>query len=161
MLCFAASDSCSRNIWNCERPTVIIAMALYTMQRSYQWRELPQVSFLSRQFFCDKHMFVATKRVFCRDKSMLVATKVLSRQFFEIIFVMTKVLRQTRVCRDKNGTSGSSRQCYVSAFAVNRNDDRVAIWCTDIGPNRAAGNHFVLSSFNNDSSHITVIARPP
>ena len=27
----------------------------------------------------DKHVFVATKRVFCRDKSMLVATKLLSR----------------------------------------------------------------------------------
>ena len=47
----------------------------------YHGRELPQVSFLSRQKFClDKHMFVATKvlsrqtRV-CRDKSKLVATK--------------------------------------------------------------------------------------
>ena len=61
----------------------------------YHWRELPQVSFLSRQKyachlsrknyvcrdktrqkFCrDKHTFVATKDVFCRDKHMFVATK--------------------------------------------------------------------------------------
>ena len=32
-------------------------------------------------YFCrDKHVFVATKHMFCHDKSMLVATKVLSRQ---------------------------------------------------------------------------------
>ena len=36
----------------------------------YHWRELPQVSFLSRKVF----VFVATKHVFCRDKSLLVET---------------------------------------------------------------------------------------
>ena len=67
----------------------------------YHWRELPQVSFLSRQMFCrdkqlfvsqmccrDKHVFVATKHVICRNKSMLVATK--------------RLWHQTRVCRDKH-----------------------------------------------------------
>ena len=44
-------------------------------------------SFLSRQTFCcDKHVFVATKHVFCPDKSILyvfVATNIiLSRQKF-------------------------------------------------------------------------------
>ena len=33
----------------------------------YQWRELPQVSFSSRQKFCrDKHVFVTTKHIFCQ-----------------------------------------------------------------------------------------------
>ena len=43
------------------------------------WRELPQVSFLSRQsFVATKPMFVfvATKHVFCRDKTF-VATKMI------------------------------------------------------------------------------------
>ena len=38
---------------------------------------LPQVSFFSRQKGCrDKHVFVGTKYVFCRDKSMLVTTNI-------------------------------------------------------------------------------------
>ena len=55
----------------------------------YHWRQLPQVSFLSRQIFVEtnvilprqaylcrnKLVFVAIKHVFCHDKSMLVATK--------------------------------------------------------------------------------------
>ena len=51
---------------------------------------------LSRQaYFChDKHVFVETKYVFCRDKSMLVATKLLSRQAYfchdKHVFVETK-----------------------------------------------------------------------
>ena len=46
---------------------------------------------LSRQaYFCqDKPKFVATKRVFCRDKSMLVDTKLLSRQTRDNTFVAT------------------------------------------------------------------------
>ena len=56
---------------------------------NYHWRQLPQVSFLSQQKFChDKHEFAATKHVFCRDKSTLVITKLLSKQ--------------TRVCHDKS-----------------------------------------------------------
>ena len=48
---------------------------------------------------CHKyHLFVATKHVFCRDKSILAAVKLLSRQnIFE---------GQIRVCRDKNDTCG-------------------------------------------------------
>ena len=61
---------------------------------------------LSRQKICfNKHICVATKDVFCRDKSMLVATNIfLSRQ----IFVVAKALsRQTffsrqNVCHDKH-----------------------------------------------------------
>ena len=56
---------------------------------SYHWRELPQVSFLSRQKFCrDKIMFVATnicrdKNIFCHNKHDFVATSVLlSRQAY-------------------------------------------------------------------------------
>ena len=116
-------------------PTVLLAY-------SYYWRELPQVSFLSRQtrvcrdktplsswqkyacrdtyfsrdnffvatslgrdkhnfvepkllsrhtYFCrDKHVFVATKYLFCHDKSMLVAKNTcLSRQIY---FVVTNII---------------------------------------------------------------------
>ena len=83
----------------------------------YQWRELPQFFFFF--FFCrDKHVFVATKHDFFRDKSMLAATKVLSRQNYDcIIFVATNTClsRQTRVCRDKRmlaATKLLSRQVY-------------------------------------------------
>ena len=104
------------------------------------WRELPQVSFLSRQSVC---VFLATKvclsiiggschkyhfcrdkglspkdcrdkHVFCGDKSMFVATNVfLSRQAY---FCRDKhVTNQTclsrqNVCRDKNYICGSSCQ---------------------------------------------------
>ena len=45
---------------------------------SYHWRELPQVSFWSRQKFCgefcrDKHVFVATNMFFVATKMILVA----------------------------------------------------------------------------------------
>ena len=76
----------------------------------YHWRELPQVSFLSRQI-----------RRLCRDKSMLVLSrqnyvcgdKYLSRQNTCFVATNTHLSRQTRVCRDKhdkNDTCGSSRQ---------------------------------------------------
>ena len=63
----------------------------FTNQPAYHWRELPQVSFWSRQKFCrDKHVFCRDKtRLFCLDKSMLSATKPLSRQ---------KCLSNTCVC---------------------------------------------------------------
>ena len=55
----------------------------------YHWQELPQVSFLSQQKFCrNKRVFVATKHVLCRNKSMLVMT-ILSQNS---IFVATKLL---------------------------------------------------------------------
>ena len=52
----------------------------------------------------DKHVFVTTKHVFCRGKSMLVATKLLSLQNYvcrDNTFVVTNI------CRDKHvfGTS--------------------------------------------------------
>ena len=61
----------------------------------YHWRELPQVSFLSRQKLC------LDKYVFCRDKSVLATTKVCRDKN---ILVATSILwsRQTRICRDKN-----------------------------------------------------------
>ena len=47
---------------------------LVTLPSYYHWWELPQVSFLLQQKFChDKH-------IFCHDESMLVMTKLLSRQ---------------------------------------------------------------------------------
>ena len=65
----------------------------FTNQPAYHWRELPQVSFWSRQKFCRyKHCFVATKDVFCRDKSMLSATKRLSN----------RCVCRDKTCRDKH-----------------------------------------------------------
>ena len=45
---------------------------------SYHWREVPQVSFLSHQTrVCrDKHIFVATIDVFCRDETVFT-TKII------------------------------------------------------------------------------------
>ena len=73
----------------------------------YHWRERLQVSFLSRQKFCrDKGMLVATKvclsrqKYACRDKTFLVAKVCLSRQQFcrkKIMFVATNVCRSKHV----------------------------------------------------------------
>ena len=76
--------------------------------KDYHWRELPQVSFLSRQTRVSRvtTRLVATKVCFCRDKIMFVATKLLSRQ----IFVATDIIllrqayffsRHTRISREK------------------------------------------------------------
>ena len=71
------------------------------------WRKLPQVSFLSR----DKHVIVATKHVFCRDKSMLVATNIILSWQNLCRDRRCVLLWQTqKLCRDKNDTCGSSRQ---------------------------------------------------
>ena len=75
---------------------------------------------LSQAFFChDKHVFVMTKRVFCPDISMPVATKrcrnktccrdetsvvtsiLLSPQKTCFVVTNTRLLRQTRICHDK------------------------------------------------------------
>ena len=99
------------------------------------WRELPKVSFLSRETrVCrDKTRLSRQNTSFGREKSMLLATKCLSRQTRVYLsfwndkqfcrdkrFVATNIRvcrdkrrdlsRQTRVCRDKNDTWCSSRQ---------------------------------------------------
>ena len=88
----------------------------------YHWRELPQVSFLSREKYacrdipcCDKIMFVATK-YFCRgktfvttnifrDKGNFSARKLLLRQKYacrDKTFVLTNTcLSRQNICRDK------------------------------------------------------------
>ena len=90
----------------------------------YHWWELPQVSFLSHQKLCrDKDFFVATKHVFCREKSVcrdksFVAKKLcLSRQNIfvsdnyllyllfvisdNLLFVAAKVSSR-QICQDKS-----------------------------------------------------------
>ena len=52
-------------------------------------RELPQVSFLSRQ------------NIFCHDKIMFVATNVLSQQTSKLV-ATNVLLQQNYVCRDTN-----------------------------------------------------------
>ena len=84
----------------------------------YHWRELPQVSFLSRQKYCrDKHTsFVATKVCLLRQNDVCRG-KYLSRQTHVCIIggsrnkYHTCSSRQTRVCRDK--TRLLSRQKYA------------------------------------------------
>ena len=86
----------------------------------YHWRELPQVTFLSRQkVCCNKHTFVATKLCLlrqisvmtkvlspqtcvCRDKKFCRNTKIVARTIF--------LLRQDVFCHDKNDTCVSSCQ---------------------------------------------------
>ena len=61
-----------------------------------------QTRVLSRQAcFCrDKHLFVATKDVFCLGKSILVTTNVLPRQKY---FVATNILlSRQNLCRSKH-----------------------------------------------------------
>ena len=59
---------------------------------AYQCRELPQVSFLSRQIFVTTNTCLSQQK-FCQDKHTFVATK--------DVFCF---------CRDKNVTCGSSRE---------------------------------------------------
>ena len=83
--------------------------------KDYHWRELPQVSFLSRQTRVSRvtTRLVATTVCFCRDKIMFVATKYFCRDKSFVTtnicrdkhnFVSTSILlsRQTRICRDKH-----------------------------------------------------------
>ena len=78
---------------------------------NYHWRELPQESFLSRQKSCgDKRVFVTTKHVFCRDKSMLV----LSWQNYVCRDKRRVLSRQKRVCREKKQIM--SRQKFKHTF---------------------------------------------
>ena len=92
--------------------SVLVCLRLLSM--AYHWRELPQVLLLSRQN--DKYVFVTSKHVFCRDKSMLAATKYFCRDKYlsqlkkkknvfrdKLTFVGTKLcLSQQNICRDKH-----------------------------------------------------------
>jgi len=128
------------------KPTSLsmIWIMAFTNQPAYHWRELPQVSFWSRQKFCrDKHVFCRDKaRLFCLDKSMLSATKPLSRQkclsntcvcvcvCVATSFVATSILLPREnmsfvatntflslqnFCRDRNDTCSSSHQWDLPA----------------------------------------------
>ena len=75
---FAATERLSRQKLCLSRQNIFVATKLLSCQIFVATNTC-----LSRQMFCrDKHTFVATKDVFCRNKSkfMFVATKVLSRQ---------------------------------------------------------------------------------
>ena len=84
----------------------------------YHWWELPQLLFLSWQKFwkfChDKHVFVATKHVFCRDKSMLIMTELL---LWQTHVCHAKYLSCQMICQDKNILS---RQNYDKSFVAAR-----------------------------------------
>ena len=68
---------------------------------------------LQQAYFCrDKHVFVATKVVFCCDKSMLVMTN-----FF---FTTNMCLAWQTFCRIKKFTCGTPRQWCITTFSVAR-----------------------------------------
>ena len=112
------------------------AVRYTVVQPHCHWRELPQVSFLSRQIFyhvfcSDKNMLAATKRLsrqnyVCRNKIFVATNTCLSRQKFcrdKIMFVLRKVLsRQEYVCRDKRFFARSillwrQKTCFVATNA--------------------------------------------
>ena len=109
------------------------------MVEDYHWRELPQVSFLSRQnaYFChdkthllsrqkyacrdknNKHVFFVTNicrsKRFCPGKKYFLAAKIFCRD--KHYFVATNIIlsRQTLFCRDKHNcvaTKVLSRQAH-------------------------------------------------
>ena len=129
------------------KPTSLsmIWIMAFTNQPAYHWRELPQVSFWSRQKFCrDKHVFCRDKtRLFClrqkyafRDETF-VATKVFVKHVCVCVcvcvatsFVATSILLPREnmsfvatntflslqnFCRDRNDTCSSSHQWDLPA----------------------------------------------
>ena len=105
--------------------TIIFVATKVLSQQSHFPNKHRTKLWLSRQTFCrNKHTIVATKDMFCRDERVFVAAKVcLSRQNYvcchifathicrdKIMFVTTN----TYLCRDKNGTCGSSHQWHLS-----------------------------------------------
>ena len=62
-----------------------------------------------KKYACrNKIMSVATN--ICRDKSFVATNIILSRQKHTFVATRRVVTRETRVCRDKNDTCGSSHQ---------------------------------------------------
>ena len=121
--------------------SIIILLRSLKQPAAYHWRELPQVSFLSRQkFWRDKHMFDATKHVFCHDKSMFfrdkyifVATKhfskVLSRQAYFCRDTRRVLPQQTRVCRFVAAKWYLWRQWYPNALGYSSSRDFPLLSC--------------------------------
>ena len=60
----------------------------------------------------DRHVFVTAKHVFCRDKGLLVATKLcLSLQAYFGLDKRRALLRQARACRDKSIFLSRGKTC--------------------------------------------------
>ena len=106
-----------------ESPTLLGGCRHPTTYHLYHWRELPQVSFLSRQMFCrgtrlfvsmfavtkllSQQNYVSRQNIFvvthiCRDKNVFVTTKVLSRQAYFCRDKRRVLSQQTHVCCDKS-----------------------------------------------------------
>ena len=84
------------------------------MIEQYRWRELPQVSFLSRQKFCsDKHTFVMTKDVFCSDKHVFVMTIFLLWQIWYLWQLLPMILQVY-----KSHMKEKNEWCVTSSVAV-------------------------------------------
>ena len=90
---------------------------LLPQQPFYHWRELPQVSFLSRQKFCwDKHTFVVTKDVFCCNGSMLVTKKTFETN--KIMFVATNICHGKSFATTNMCLSWQKFFCYDKTFVA-------------------------------------------
>ena len=143
---------------------------------NYSWRELPQVSFLSRQNVCHDKRFVSTsihlswQTRFCRDKTRLlsrqtyacrdktfVATNTcLSRQKYilsriKMCFVMTNTwLSRQNFCPEKNDTCDSCRQRYQTALHQEGEDwpnlSVFSIHCLSCKTNKAATFNIAIDS---------------
>ena len=104
--------SLRRDTQRSKRPPAATAR---TTLLNYQWREQPQVLFLSRQvYFCrDKRRVLTRQAYFCRNKNMLVATKLLSRQIcrdkHKFVATDKSLSRQAYFCRDKHLFSRQNR----------------------------------------------------
>ena len=90
-------------------------------------------SFVMTELFHDKHTFVATKVVFCRNKHVFVVTKVsLSWQNLchnKHMFFMTNMsLSWQKFCRDKNYTCCSSNQLHKTAQQSRAKNRFPEIW---------------------------------
>ena len=140
---------CSWSFLQCARVSIISQIVVHSVSyvRSevqpvkYNWRELPQVLFLSRQTrtrVCrDKTRLLSRQKYACHDKTFVATKLCLSRQ----IFVTTKVF-----CRDKH-TFVATKMILVAALA---NDSKT--WWDVCICRRGHGFEFPLSV-----SHLFVV----
>ena len=131
----------------------------------YYWRELPQVSFLLRQT-CVCH----DRTIFCCDKSMLAATKLLTKLCLSCqkfcsdknMFVVSKVLsQQAYFCHNKRCVLLRQKRCIVATkLSLSRQNfchDKIIFAVTNICPDKHT---FVMA---NDvfchNKHMFVVAK--
>ena len=127
----------------------------YVLPLLYHWRELPQLSFLSRQtgVCLDKHVFVETKHVFCRDKIMFVET-IFLRQIFcrnkHVFFATSILLSRQKTYFVPTKLFVSTKMILMVAPASDRVGDR---WITEMVGLGKVSMFLTWSSFLHDSGN--------